>query len=255
MRGVPSTGRPVQTFPNTDLVSGSPRQRPSRSPSTAKGGGGSTTCLLPPAEVRRRGRRAARACPPRPVCLRVNTHKTDSGPDWPRGGGGGELSERLAVVPLTPAAEGGTVCPLSDAAVPRLVCSASLDSFTRFAFSESWAKVETAHHLDWSPTPLAQVHAKTERSHHTALRRGAGTSRDGGESRGRRGETSEKGPSLSSPPLKVHLWPPGRSSPSLPLSRGNFAADRFRALSQCGGGVLTSSRQGQHSVRTLDFCR
>ena len=74
-----------------------------------------------------------------------------------------------------------------------------------------------------------------------------------GESRAHRGEASDKGSSLSSPPTEGAPLAPGRSPPSLPLSRGNFAADRFRALSQCGGGVLTSSRQGPHSVRTLGF--
>ena len=93
-------------------------------------------------------------------------------------------------------------------AVPRLARLARLDSFTRSTFSKSSAKVETAHHLDSLPTPLGHLHAKTARSHRAPSRSCGGASKMRGESRAHRGVASDEGPSLQSPPGKVHLWPP-----------------------------------------------
>ena len=43
-----------------------------------------------------------------------------------------------------------------------------------------------------------------------------------GESRAHRGEASDKGSSLSSPPLKVRLWPPAAHLPRSPSPEGTL---------------------------------
>ena len=104
-------------------------------------------------------------------------------------------------------------------AVPRL---AQLDSFTRLAFSTSSAKVETGNHPDRPPTPVGHLHAKTARLHRAPSRSCGGASKMRGESRARRGVASDEGPSLQSPPGKVHLWPPAAHLPRFPSPEGTL---------------------------------
>ena len=111
--GVTLSGSRVQTLPNTDLVTSSPCQRPTWSPTGAKGGWGGV-CLPPGRGVESCGRSVS---PPETMCLRVNTHNIESLQDWT--GGGSSVSGR----PSTPHRHrpGATASPpsLTRAAVPR----------------------------------------------------------------------------------------------------------------------------------------